>query len=134
MSYETSCIRAAMALIRTMGHCQGANARDERGRVCAASAPRARAVSIYGALTRTLNLGDVELQTGSKHRDLWAVLTQAAADRLSEMGLSAAGQKHPVFYLNDVHGFNAAAACDFLENVAARLEKVETHVKNGSAA
>jgi len=133
MSYESSCVRSAAALIRTMGHSKQGHARDERGRVCGASQPRARAVSIYGALTRTLNLGDVELQTGRKHSDLWAVLTQMASERLKEMGLSAAGQIHPVFYLNDVPGFNAAAAMDFLGSVAERLEKVETNLKHGAA-
>ena len=133
MSYESNCVRTAAALIRTMGHCQGANSRDERGRVTAASGQRSRSLSIYGALTRAFNCSDVELQTGNRHADVWATVTQAAAERLKEMGLGARVGQHPVFALNDLPGFNAAAAQEFLGSVAERLEKVQTHLKNGAA-
>lgn len=132
MSYEAAALSQAADLIRQHGHSRQANARDERGRACAISSPSARTYSLYGAVSKALQAGDVELQSG-RYRDLWAVLTQAATDRMFQLGLQAPPAQHPIFALNDVPGFNAAAAIDFLNSVRERLVAVTQTVRNGAA-
>lgn len=131
MSFEGGRLRIAAALIQK-GHTRGANARDERDRACRITSPDAKAFSLYGAISRAFGADDVTLQSGSAYRDLWSTVTNAATDRLKEMGLDPRNS-HPIFYLNDVPGFNAAAAADFLVSVAERYEKVANTVKNGAA-
>jgi hypothetical protein len=132
MTMAASALRTAAMTIETKGHSRQANARDARGRACAISSPAAVQFSLYGAVSHALKVGDVELQSG-RHADLWSVLTQSATERMAELGLSPRTNQHPVFALNDVPGFNATSASEFLRSVADRLEKVTQTVRNGAA-